>query len=57
MTISTVRRPNAAVPPLQLADLLGICLLTATLLILSYFRSRHYIFWGDEIMGWEVVRR
>src|SRR5579875_1471030 len=40
-------------PPQRLSplDALGIGVLAAVLLTLSYFQSRHRIFWGDEVMG------
>lgn len=36
---------------LGLLDALGIALLVAVLLFLSFLQSRHRIFWSDEIMG------
>jgi hypothetical protein len=38
-------------------DAIGILLLSVLLLSLSYFRSRHRMFWGDEIMGWLVLKQ
>ncbi len=36
---------------LGILDALGIALLVAVLLLLSFLQSRHRIFWSDEIMG------
>jgi hypothetical protein len=49
--------PRSAPPALQLADAIGISLFCVLLLIVSYFRSRHCMFWSDEIMGWFVLRQ
>jgi len=42
---------------LQLADGIGIFVLVSILLVLSYFRSRHSMFWSDEIMGILTLRQ
>jgi hypothetical protein len=42
---------------LTLADAFCICLLCTILLTLSYFQSRHRMFWGDEIMGLLTLRQ
>ncbi|MBW4037939.1 MAG: hypothetical protein HIU91_03520 [Acidobacteria bacterium] len=38
-------------------DYIGIAFLTAFFLIFSYLRSRDRMFWGDEIMGWLVLKQ
>ena len=46
------RGPLSAEPsPLGWLDAVGIALLCALLLVLSYLQGRHRMFWGDEIMG------
>jgi hypothetical protein len=52
MMKSAGRSATAPAPsPLAIADALGIALLAAGLLAVGYLRSRHRMFWGDEIMG------
>ena len=62
MTISNRPEPLSAavessVPGLGAADIVGISLLGMALLLVAYFRARHRMFWGDEIMGWIVLRQ
>ena len=38
------------------ADVFGLAALGVVLMVLSYFQSRHRMFWGDEIMGVYVLR-
>ena len=42
---------------LTIVDAAGIFLLCVFLLIVSYFRSRHRMFWGDEMMGSFVLKQ
>jgi hypothetical protein len=39
------------------ADAFGISIGIVLLMIASYLRSRHRMFWGDEIMGWFVLKQ
>lgn len=43
--------------PLGRTDVLLLLLSFVLLMLMSYIRSRGRIFWGDEIMGWEVTRQ
>ncbi len=38
-------------PALNAGDAAGVFVVVAFFLVLSYFRSRNHMFWGDEIMG------
>ena len=51
-----LRKRDALAPPLTMLDVAGISIATALFLLLSFLRSRHTIFWSDEIMGWLVLR-
>ena len=47
--------PENAPSRLGIADAVGIICLVCALMVVSYLRSRHCMFWGDEIMGYEVL--
>ena len=57
--VSAPRRAEGAVRPrsASLADAAGISVLVTALMLFSYLRARHTIFWSDEIMGWLVLRQ
>jgi hypothetical protein len=56
-TNDTTESNTSAPARLGYPDAIGILLLSVLLLSLSYFRSRHRMFWGDEIMGWLVLKQ
>jgi len=45
------RASLTAPPTLNAGDVAGMFVVVAFFLLLSYFRSRNHMFWGDEIMG------
>lgn len=52
-----IAKESAPVSRLGLADAACLAALTIILLTLSYLRSRHRMFWSDEIMGVLVLRQ
>lgn len=55
-TGSVQAAPRAGHGRLGTLDWAGITASLLVLLVISYLRSRHLMFWGDEIMGWTMLR-
>ena len=55
-TGSVQASPRAGHGRMGILDWAGIVASLLVLLVISYLRSRHLMFWGDEIVGWTMLR-